>query len=98
MSIPNLPAFYDMPYINKDGKLTAQAQLHNDNTFQTMNQAIGTINTNISNNGIVVTPKTTAEIAAITVAAGTVGLWFNTNLNKLQFKTSAGTVETITST
>lgn len=93
--LPNLPPFFNMIYTKEDGSLTANAQLYNDLMYQILNQLIVMIN-----NGLQLPNKTTAEIIAYaadtSVPIGT--LWYNTSLNKLQFKTGTGTVETVTST
>jgi hypothetical protein len=95
MAIPNLPPFFNMIYTNKDGSLTPNSQLYNDLMYQVLNRVIDNFN-----NGMQLPNKTTAEITAYaadaTVPLGT--LWFNSSLGKLQFKTGASTVETITST
>lgn len=110
MSIQNLPVFFDMYYTEKDGKLTADGYLYNDQMFQALNLAIILINSfvnsvimpnnTIVNNGIVPPSFTTTQITAFgadaTIPNGT--LWFNTTLAKLQVKTAASTIETITST
>lgn len=106
MTIPTLPTFYDMYYTEKDGRLTADSYLYNDQMFQALNLAVillnsfinsAIINNTIVNNGMQFPQKTTAEITALEpdVADGTV--WFNTNLAKLQVKTASGIIETITS-
>lgn len=107
MTIPRLPVFYDMPYTEKDGKLTTQAHIHNDQTFQVLDSSVTLMNQTVDstiNGGTVIfngsknANKTTAEITALepTSTVGTV--WFNTTLGKLQVKTAPGTVQTITST
>lgn len=107
MTIETLPVFYNMVYTEKDGTLTADAYLYNDQTFQTLNVAIILLNTianstinngMVTNNGIQFPQYTTAEITALepTSLDGTV--WFNTTLAKLQVKTATGVIETITST
>jgi hypothetical protein len=107
MTIPTLPVFFDMYYTEKDGKLTADGYLYNDQMFQSLNLAVillnelvsSTINNNtIINNGIQIPQKTTAEITGLEPDAENGTLWFNTNLAKLQVKTASGVVETITST
>jgi len=107
MALPNLPAFYDMIFTHKDGKLTPDAHLYNDQSFQVLNSAVGVMNSvvtsdvsnnNVTINGINPPPKTTAEITALQPAAKVGTIWFNTTLGKLQVKTAAGVVETITST
>jgi hypothetical protein len=93
--VPNLPPFFNMIYTDKDGSLTANAQLYNDLTYQILNQLIVMIN-----NGLQLPNKTTAEIAAYaadtSVPLGT--LWFNSSTGLLQFKDGPGTLQTVTST
>ena len=99
MSIPTLPVFFDMYYTEKNGKLTADGYLYNDQMFQALNLAVillnglvsSTIaNNTIVNNGVRIPQKTTAEITALEPDADIGTLWFNTNLAKLQVKTAAG--------
>ena len=107
MTIASLPAFFDMNYTDKEGKLTTDAHFYNDQMFQTLNYAIillnslvnSAINNNtITNNGVQFPQYTTAQITtlAATSALGTV--WFNTTLAKLQVLTAAGVVQPMTST
>ncbi len=106
MTIPTLPVFYDMYYTEKDGRLTADSYLYNDQTFQALNLTVillnglvnsAIINNTIVNNGVQFPQFTTAQITALvpTSLVGTV--WFNTTLAKLQVLTAPGVVETITS-
>lgn len=106
MTIPTLPTFYDMYYTEKDGRLTADSYLYNDQMFQALNLAVivlnalvnsAIINNTIVNNGVQIPQKTTAEITALEPDAANGTVWFNTNLAKLQVKTAAGVIETITS-
>ena len=109
MSIPTLPPFFAMAYTDKNGNLTSDAYLYNDQTFQTLNLVLillnsfvssAIINNTITNNGITPPSFTTAQITAFgadsTIPNGT--MWFNTTLAKLQVKTAPGVIETITST
>lgn len=109
MSIPTLPPFFDMNYTTKDGRLTSDAYLYNDQTFQVLNLVVtllnsfvssAIINNTIVNNGITPPSFTTAQITAFgadsTIPNGT--MWFNTTLAKLQVKTAPSVIETITST
>lgn len=110
--IPALPAFFDMQYTGKDGKLAPDGYLYNDQMFQSLNVAVILLNSIIDsvvinngsmndgtviNNGLIVPSKTTAEITALEPNASDGTLWFNTTLAKLQVKTAAGVIETITS-
>jgi hypothetical protein len=106
MSIPTLPPFFDMYYTEKNGKLTADGYLYNDQMFQALNLAVillnglvnsAIINNTIVNNGVQFPQKTTAEITALEPNATDGTVWFNTDLSKLQVKTAAGVIETITS-
>lgn len=92
MSIPNLPAFYNMRYTDKDGNMTGESQFYNDQMFQTLNAIV-----NQFNNGVQFPNKTTAEITALEPDSPNGTTWFNTSIAKLQVKTAAGTIETITS-
>lgn len=100
--IPNLPAFFDMIYTQDNGKLSREGLLYNDQMFQSLNQLVVYINSNLSPSGFYMPNATTAEITVYrdddTVPVG--AMWFNTNLAKLQVKTalgSPGTIETVTS-
>lgn len=113
MSIPSLPAFFDMYYANPgDGKLTPDGYLYNDQMFQSLNVAVILLNSIITslivtdgtqndgtviNNGIKFPQFTTTEITALEPDAENGTVWFNVTLAKLQVKTAPGTVETITS-
>lgn len=94
MSVPSLPPFYDMPYVNENGTLTSDAQFYNDQMFQTLDIVV-----EFFNEGVQIAQKTTAQITTLgsdtTVPLGTI--WYDTDINKLKVKTGAGTIETITS-
>lgn len=92
MSLPNLPAFFDMSFTQAEGRLTPDGYLYLDQTFQTLNALV-----NMFNNGVQYPQKTTAEITALEPSAPNGTTWFNTDLAKLQVKTAAGVIETITS-
>lgn len=93
MPVTPAPTFYKMQW-SEDGKpMSGDAHLYFDQQGQTIEQI-----TNQFNTGIVVTPKTTAEIAALEPTAPIGTTWFNTTLAKLQVKVAAGTIETVTST
>ena len=83
MAVPSLPAFYNFKYVDKDGNMTPDAHLFNDQTFQVLNSVI-------TANGVVVPSLTAAPVGA---AVGT--MWYNSTLDKLQFQGVA--VQTITS-
>jgi len=93
--IPSLPPFFNMRYTDEKGELTVNAQLYNDLTYQILSQVVDYFNT-----GLQLPRKITTEINAyandINIPLGT--LWYNVTLNKLQFKSGAGTVQTVTST
>jgi hypothetical protein len=111
MSIPTLPAFFDMYYTEKDGRLAPDGYLYNDQMFQALNLAVILLNLTVNSaiinspngntivsNGIVAPSFTTAQITALVPTAIVGTIWFNTTLSKLQVLTAAATVETITST
>jgi hypothetical protein len=107
MTIPTLPPFFDMYYTEKNGKLTADGYLYNDQMFQALNLAVillndlvnsAIINGNIINNGVQFPQFTTVQITALEPNSANGTVWFNTTLAKLQVKTASGVVETITST
>jgi hypothetical protein len=112
MSIVNLPIFYKMQWADENGDLTVDSALFMDETNQTLITAVTLLNliadARIVNDGSVnrgtvvndalrAPQKTTAEITALEPDATIGSIWFNTSLAKLQVKTAAGTVETITS-
>jgi hypothetical protein len=107
MTIATLPAFFDMNYTTKEGRLTADAYLYNDQMFQSLNLVVilmnslinsAIINNVIVNNGVQFPQFTSAQITALvpTSVLGTV--WFNTDVAKLQVLTAPSVVQTITST
>jgi len=106
--ISNLPAFYDMHYTNKEGKLTPEAHSHNDQTFQVLNSTVSLMNSAVDSkidntntakfNGLKFPLKTTIEITSLEPNSELGTVWFNTTLAKLQVKTAPGVVQTITST
>jgi hypothetical protein len=107
MSLPMLPAFFDMYYTEKDGRLSPDGYLYNDQMFQVLNLAINLINTMVSssisnntivNNGLTPPQFTTTQITALVPNSVVGTIWFNTTLSKLQVLTAPGVVETITST
>jgi len=112
MSIPTLPAFFDMYFTTQDGRLAPDGYLYNDQMFQALNIAVfllndivqsivlndGTVNNGtVINQGVRIPNKTTVEITTLEPDVGIGTVWFNTNLAKLQVKTAAGIIETITS-
>jgi len=96
MAIGGFPDFYDMVYTDSEGNLTSDAHLYNDQFNQVMNLLLNAYNQNFDS-GVVMPSKTTVEITALEPSASLGTVWFNTTLAKLQVKTAAGTVETITS-
>lgn len=91
--LPRIPPFINGVYTKPDGTLTTEAYLFNDQTFQSLRSVVDGYT-----DGIAVAPRTTAEITLLEPNAPVGALWFNTSLAKLQVKTAAGVVETITST
>lgn len=98
MSLPNLPPFIDMIYTDKEGKLTPNALLYNDEMNNTLRVLLEQFNelvmtsfasNDFVNKGLLIPNATTAEITAyrddLQVPVG--ATWFNTNLAKLQVKT-----------
>lgn len=90
------PTFIDMDYTKEDGHLTANALLYNDQLSSVVGTMVGYFNRAVP------FPKyTTAQVTSLNFAndksllVGSV--WFNTTSAKLQVKTAAGTIETITS-
>lgn len=80
-----------MQCTEKGDRFSSEFFLFNDQTSQILNLRITPYGVNV--------PSFTAtEIGTFPtdVTAGTI--WLNTTLNKLQFKTNTGTIETITST
>lgn len=86
---PVLPPFYDMPVTEKNDKFSSEYYLYNDQTFQVLNSRITLFGVNVPS-------FTTAQVTAFptNVAIGTI--WYNSTLDKLQFRGSAA-VQTITS-
>ena len=106
MTIPTLPAFFDMVYSQSDGRLSPDGYLYNDQMFQALNALVILVNslttTIVQNSAVTVNglnppSKTTAEIITLEpdVKLGTI--WYNSTLMKLQFKAATGVIETITS-
>lgn len=104
--ITSLPAFYDMQYTDKDGKLSKDASLYMDQTFQVLNMVVELLNDAIMSevrgnsftlDGITPPPKSTVEITGLEPSASAGTIWFNSDIKKLQFKSDTGVVQTITS-
>lgn len=95
MILDDLPNFLQVNYTDKDGNLTPNALMYNDQLFRFLLSVV-----NSFQNGLTMPSKTTAQITAYgadtSVPFGTV--WFNTDTSKLNVKTAAGTIEKITST
>jgi len=88
----NVPIYYNFRFVDENGYLTQEAQFF----MSTLNQAmLGAL----TDNGWTVPQHTTAEITVLAASdftpLGTI--WFNTTLAKLQVKTAASTVETVSS-
>lgn len=97
----NVPTFQDVPWTDKDGNLTPQIQLYNDE----LNQAL---QNGLSDNGWTVPGLTTLQIQGpnapptnipngvqAMMPVGTI--WFDTTLKKLYVKTDVNTVQQIQS-
>lgn len=112
MSLPPLPPFYNMQWSDKNGNLSTEAMLYNDEQSQTLVRAITLLNETINsrvvtdgsapsgtivNDGVIIPSKTTAQITALQPDAALGTMWFDTDIAKLKVKTAAGVVETITS-
>lgn len=107
MTITALPVFYDMPYTTEEGKLTTEAHLHNDQTYQVLSTMLTLTNTtvasnvdtnnNVTNQGIIFPSYTNAQIIGMTLSAKIGTVWFNTTISKLQVKTGPITIQTIQS-
>lgn len=111
--IPNLPTFSYSQQVDKKGNLTTEALLYEDESNQTLNQALTLLNLSVAStvindgsqnrgtivsNGLLAPQKTTAEITTLEPDVPIGTIWFDTDVAKLKVKTAAGVVETITST
>lgn len=92
MTVASLPPYYKMKAADEKGEISTEFNLYNDQLWQTLNQIV-----EFFNNGVPAPNFKTSEISALEPEAGIGTIWFNTDLAKLQVKTAAGTVETITS-
>lgn len=90
--LARIPPFLNTQYTKPDGNLTTEAYLFNDQVYQSLRSVVDGYT-----DGIAVAPRTTAQIAALEPNAPIGALWFNLTLAKLQVKTAAGVIETITS-
>lgn len=112
MALIKLPAFYDMIYTKEDSRLTGEAYMFNDQTFQVLNHLVELINdltstviqaNDVTVNGLNPPSKTTAEINAIVAETDPdkqvkIGtIWYDSSIKKLKFLSDTGVVETITS-
>lgn len=89
MTTPSLPAFFDMQCTDKGDHFSPDFYLYLDQQFQVLNSRITIFGVNVPS-------FTTVEVAAFpsNVVIGTI--WYNSNLDKLQFK-GAAAIQTITS-
>ena len=71
--------------------------LQGDNQADYNEQMNQTLRAGLSENGFTIPILTTTEITAVEPDMPDGTLWFNSTLAKLQVKTAAGSVETITS-
>lgn len=93
MANSELPAFYDMPATDKDGKLTTDLHLYLDQQSQYMEK-------NLGQNGYVIPSLTGAQITNISADAAEGTMWFQTDAavnQKLKIKMD-GSVKTVTVT
>lgn len=94
MTIALLPIYYDMIYVDtKTGRLSNEAQLFQDQTFQTLDSVVDQFI-----NGLVMPTFTTTEIAAMAASATIGTMYFDTTKNKMVFIDNTNSVQTITST
>ena len=85
----SLPPFYNFKYVEKDGNMTSDSYLFNDQTFQVLNSTITLY-------GVVFPSFTTAQVTAFPVGITIGTTWYNSTLDALQFQ-GASAVQTITS-
>lgn len=106
MSIPNVPPFFDMNFVDKDGKLTADGKLYNDQLSQVLNDIVIALNAitastvsagSVTINGVIAPSFTTAQILALSASAQEGAIWYDSQMGKLKFKNDTG-IQTITST
>jgi len=69
-------------------------QQNQENFIEELTQ---TLLDNLSNNGFVIPAQNTATITSLSLTMPVPTLWYNTDINKLQFSVAAGVVQTITS-
>lgn len=95
MAVDGTPTFYKMQIANDENEVSDEATLYFDQQSQVISEMVDQFN-----GGIQMAQKTNAQATAAgadtNVPLGTV--WFNTDVAKLQVKTAASTVETVTST
>ena len=86
--ITKLPPWFNMVYTDKEGNLTPNSLLYNDEMWQSLTVLVDTFNDQFTN-GLQLPQKTTAQIAALqddlTVPVGTT--WFDTDLAVVKVKT-----------
>lgn len=105
MSLPvyisRLPVFYDMKYVQEDGRMTSDSYLFNEQSFKTLSLVV---NQFIEGIRVPNLPETSANpgdpsidryVSDPNVPFGTI--WYDTDNNKLYVKTGVGTKEQIQS-
>lgn len=101
MAIQTLPTFYNFQYVDKEGRMTSDSLLYNDQTFQALNVAVSLLNkitiTIVSEGKVTVNAIMVPVLSAPLADAPIGALWYNSADGKLQFQNAAG-VQTITST
>ena len=96
-----------MKFVDREGFISDDGYLFNDQAFQILNQVVQVINalsytTITSNNtlnvnGLRAPSFTTAQITSLFTDAPIGTIWYNSDSKKLQFKSDSATLSTITS-
>jgi len=95
----NVPPFYNFKFVDESGNLTSEAQLFMASINQAMLGALTNDGWTVPNLATTqILPSDPPGITQVEPKMPVGTIWFNTTLLKLQVKTAAGVVETITST
>lgn len=103
MTIPLLPAFYNMQYTDKDGRLTSDSLSYNDQTFQVVNDIVNVVNAitpttitggKVTVQGLLPPAYTNAQVTTLGFADNfPIGMmWYNSTLAKIQYKSAVNLV------